>query len=150
MVKNALQAQLLKAGLVDNKKANSRKDDKYLDSVVVEGTSGNYDPFLKKWDGKGGTVNWLKEGLGKDEVFATLSHYNVSCRTPNLTVDTVFLTTKYFSKPILGSLSDRAFTINREEDKIYPQFLSFEKRLKIKNCLIILSISKQINDFYLF
>lgn len=118
---------------VENKNPSSRKDDKYIDSVVVRGTSGIYDPVLKKWEGAGGTVDWLKVGLRKDEVFATLSHYNVSCRTPNLKVDTVFLTTKYFSKPIEGSLSDRAFTINREEDKVYPQFLSFEKRLKIKN-----------------
>lgn len=118
---------------VENKNPSSRKDDKYIDSVVVRGTSGIYDPVLKKWEGAGGTVDWLKVGLRKDEVFATLSHYNVSCRTPNLKVDTVFLTTKYFSKTIEGSLSDRAFTINREEDKVYPQFLSFEKRLKIKN-----------------
>ena len=118
---------------VDNKKASSRKDEKYLDSIVVQGTSGNYDPVLKKWEGSGGTLNWMKVGLSKEEVYATLNKYNVSCKTPNLTVDTVSLTSKYFSKPILGSLSDRAFTINREEDKIYPQFLSFEKRLRIKN-----------------
>jgi hypothetical protein len=118
---------------VDNKKADSRKDQKYLDSVVVNQTSGTYDPVLKKWEGEGGTLNWMKVGIPKNETFATLGKFNVSCKTPNLTVDTVMLTTKYFSKPIMGSLSDRAFIINREEDKIYPQFLSFEKRLRIKN-----------------
>ncbi len=118
---------------VDNKKADSRKDQKYLDSVVVNQTSGIYDPILKKWEGEGGTLNWEKVGVPKSETFATLGKFNVSCKTPNLTVDTVMLTTKYFSKPIKGSLSDRAFIINREEDKIYPQFLSFEKRLRIKN-----------------
>lgn len=118
---------------VDNKKADSRKDQKYLDSVVVNQTSGIYDPILKKWEGEGGTLNWEKVGVPKSETFATLGKFNVSCKTPNLTVDTVMLTTRYFSKPIKGSLSDRAFIINREEDKIYPQFLSFEKRLRIKN-----------------
>ena len=118
---------------VDNKKADSRKDQKYLDSVVVNQTSGTYDPILKKWDGEGGTLNWEKVGVPRGETFATLGKFKVSCKTPNLSVDTVLLTTKYFSKPIKGSLSDRAFIINREEDKIYPQFLSFEKRLRIKN-----------------
>ena len=118
---------------VENKRAESKKDNKYLDSTIVFGTSGTYDPVLKKWEGTGGTLTWEKVGLPKSEAFATINGYNVSCKTSNLTVDTVSLTTKYFTKPILGSLSDRAFTINREEDKIYPQFLSFEKRLKIKN-----------------
>ena len=117
---------------VDNKKADSKKDDKYLDSVVVFGTSGTYDPVLKKWEGDGGTITWEKVGLPRSETFATIKTYNVSCKTPNFSADSVLLTTKYFTKPILGNMSDRAFTINREEDKIYPQFLSFEKRLKIK------------------
>jgi len=118
---------------VDNKKADSRKDSKYLDSVVVSGTSGVYDPVLKKWDGDGGTITWEKVGLPKNECSAAVKGYSVSCKTPNFNADSVMLTTKYFTKPILGNMSDRAFTINREEDKIYPQFLSFEKRLKIKN-----------------
>jgi hypothetical protein len=116
-----------------NKKSETKKDVKYIDSIVVNNTSGVYDPVLKKWDGDGGTVNWAKVGLSKTETFATVKGYNVSCKSPNLTADSVLLTTKYFTKPILGNLSDRAFTINREEDKIFPQFLSFEKRLVIKN-----------------
>ncbi|MFN5912307.1 MAG: hypothetical protein ACK45H_13285, partial [Bacteroidota bacterium] len=118
---------------VDNKKADSRKDNKYIDSLVVYSTAGTYDPVLKKWDGDGGTITWEKVGLKKDECSAAINGYSVSCKTSNFNADSVLLTTKYFTKPILGNMSDRAFTINREEDKIYPQFLSFEKRLKIKN-----------------
>lgn len=118
---------------IDNRDSKTKKDQPYVDSLVVYKTNGTYDPVLKKWDGEGGTLNWEKVGLPKNETFAALKKYDISCKTPNLSADSVSLTTKYFAKPIIGSLSDRAFTINREEDKIYPQFLSYEKRLKIKN-----------------
>ena len=118
---------------VVNKSASGKRDEKFIDSVGVSGTSGTYDPVLKKWEGTGGTLTWDKVGLPGNETYAKMGEYQVSCKTPNLSADSVLLTTKYFSKPILGSLSDRAFKINREEDRIYPQFLSYEKRLRIKN-----------------
>jgi hypothetical protein len=115
--------------LVEN---NSKNDKiKYVDSIVVYDAFGTYDPILKKWDGKGGTISWEKVGLAKTETIAELKMYNLSLKTSNFLCDTVSLTTPFFTKPILGKLSDRAFKINREEDKNYPQFLSFEKRLKI-------------------
>ncbi|MES2799286.1 MAG: hypothetical protein V4638_04660 [Bacteroidota bacterium] len=110
-----------------------KRESKYIDSILVSNTTGTFDPTTKKWEGENGVLTWEKVGLPKNEANATLKKYNVSCKTPNLTADTVSLTSKYFTKPILGSLSDRAFKSNREDDKIYPQFLSYEKRLKIKN-----------------
>lgn len=118
---------------VANRDSKTKDDQPHIDSLVVFKTTGTYDPVLKKWEGEGGTLTWEKVGLPKSETFASMKKYDVSCKTPNLTADSVALTTKYFTKPIMGSLSDRAFTINREEDKIYPQFLSYEKRLRIKN-----------------
>ena len=118
---------------IDNRNSKTKDNQPFIDSLVVYKTSGTYDPVLKKWDGIGGTLTWEKVGLPKNETFATIKKYDVSCKTPNLSTDSVAFTTKYFSKPILGQLSDRAFTINREEDKIYPQFISYEKRLRIKN-----------------
>ncbi len=106
---------------------------KELDSLNVLNTSGDYDPVLKKWSGTGGKITWEKVGLDATKTFAVLRGYQTSMKNSTLTVDTVALTTPYFTKPILGLLSDRAFKINREEDKIYPQFLSFEKRLLINN-----------------
>jgi hypothetical protein len=113
---------------------NTTKNDKikYIDSVVVYDAFGTYDPILKKWDGKGGTISWEKVGLPKTETNAELKSYNLSLKTSNFACDTVSLTTPFFEKPILGKLTDRAFKINREEDRNYPQFLSFEKRLSIK------------------
>lgn len=107
------------------------KDKLYIDSIVIKEAVGTYDPILKKWVGEGGTVTWEKVGLPASETSAILTKYDISMKTTNLSCDTVILTTPYFTKPIKGKFSDRAFRITREEDKIYPQFLSFEKRLKI-------------------
>ncbi len=106
---------------------------KDLDSLNVINTSGDYDPILKKWSGTGGKITWEKVGLEASKTSAKLRGYQTSMKNSTLTVDTVELNTPYFTKPILGLLSDRAFKINREEDKIYPQFLSFEKKLLIKD-----------------
>lgn len=104
-----------------------------MDSLVVIKTSGSYDPVLKKWEGKGGKVTWEKVGLDPAKNFASISNYDLSLKSSTLRVDTVELTTPYFAKPIKGMLNDRAFTINREDDRIYPQFLSFDRKLLIKD-----------------
>ena len=104
-----------------------------IDSLNVIKTSGEYDLTLKKWQGKGGVITWEKVGLSPDKTYATLNYYETSMRNSTINIDTVELTTPYFSKSIKGMLADRAFKINREEDKIFPQFLSFENRLLINN-----------------
>ena len=115
-----------------NRDLKEKADNPYIDSLVVYKTTGTYDPVLKKWDGDGGTITWEKVGLPKNETFAVLKKYDVSCKSSNLNADSVALTSNYFNKTITGSLNDKAFKINREEDKVFPQFLSYEKRLKIK------------------
>ena len=115
--------------LVD--KGRNSKD--YIDSIVVYNTAGTYYPTGKDWVGKGGSVNWQKVGLSKEKTTAKLNSFTINMRSPNLKVDTVSLTTPYFTKPILGQLNERAFSINRVEDKIYPQFTSFEHKLNIQN-----------------
>lgn len=104
-----------------------------VDSIAVFKTKGTYDPILKKWKGNGGRVTWEKVGLDPNKTYAELKGYEVSMKTSDLRVDTAVLTTPYFDKPIEGFLSDRAFKINRESDKVYPQFLSFKKKLLIKD-----------------
>lgn len=105
----------------------------YKDSIVVTGAAGTYYPIAKDWAGKGGKMDWQKVGLPKDKTSAVLNSYTVNMKSAYLNVDTVLLTTPYFAKPIYGKLNERAFNINRDVDKIYPQFTSFEKRLPIKN-----------------
>ncbi len=102
-----------------------------VDSLVIIETTGNYDPVLRKWIGKGGKITWNKVGLDPTKNFAMLENYSHTLKSSTIRFDSVLLTTSYFDKPIMGILTERAFKINREEDKIYPQFLSFEKRLVI-------------------
>lgn len=112
----------------------TREENPYLDSIVVRGTSGVFLPIEKEWKGKGGTVDWQKVGLPKDKTFAVLKSYETKMKSgKTLNVDTVMLTTPYFSKPIAGRLSDAASSSAREVDRNYPGFSSFEKRLTIKN-----------------
>ncbi|TNE70989.1 MAG: hypothetical protein EP333_09770 [Bacteroidetes bacterium] len=114
---------------VKSNSAQTRGD--IIDSVVISNTAGEYDPALKKWIGTGGKVTWEKVELDPKSTFALIETYEVSLKKPDLRVDTVTLTTPYFSSPIKGMLTDRAFKINREEDKMFPQFLSFNNRLFI-------------------
>lgn len=105
---------------------------KIIDSLVVIGAKGVYDPSLKKWEGESGKITWEKLGMDPGKTFAVFGGHNASLKSSTIRIDTVTLTTTYFDKPIKGYLSDRAFKINREEDKVYPQFISFERKLVIK------------------
>lgn len=118
-------------------KVINKNDDRdkvpFIDSIVIANTKGEYDPARMKWIGAGGIINWEKVGLDKNKNFAELKQYEVSTRVANFSADSVTLTTTYFTKPIQGRLADRAFKANRDEDKVYPQFNSYERRLPIKN-----------------
>ncbi len=116
-----------------NKNATSKKDDQFIDSLKIYNTSGEYDPVLKKWEGTGGKITWEKVNLDASKTFAVIQNYQLSMKASTLTADSVMLTSPYFPQAISGQLSDRAFKINREEDKVYPQFISSQKSLKIKS-----------------
>jgi hypothetical protein len=120
---------------VVNKKTENQVEIPFLDSVHIANTDGNYDPFLQKWNGNGGIVTWEKVGLNKAETKATLSKYHLSLKTPTISADSVLLATKYFSFTILGSFSDRASTILRDVDRVYPQFKSYANNLVIRNII---------------
>ena len=119
--------------LVKNTLESSKKEKPFHDSIVIDGSKGVYDPFLKKYVGRGGKIYWEKVGLKKEVSNATLFGYDIPMKSTNINCDTVLLVTPYFSKPIYGKLTDRAFVITREMDKTFPYFVSFDKRLAIKN-----------------
>jgi hypothetical protein len=102
------------------------------DSVVVMRTSGVFDVFGKKWDGKAGVVDWQKVKFDKEKTFARLRGYKCDLKSAMVKVDTVELTTPYFTTPILGRLFDKTI-LEMNEGESSPQFNSFEKRLKIPN-----------------
>ncbi|MEN9301806.1 MAG: hypothetical protein RL264_235 [Bacteroidota bacterium] len=103
-----------------------------MDSIVVLKTSGTFDVFGNKWEGRAGTITWQKVKFDKDKTFARLRGYKCDMKTAYVRVDTVELTTPYFTTPILGKLMDKTI-IEKSEGEGSPQFNSFEKRLKIPN-----------------
>lgn len=117
---------------VQNSVSRNDKKNPYVDSIVVYNTSGAFDPLLKKWNGNGGVVTWEKVGLSKNENYATLKSYDVALKSSNFNADSVVLVTPYFAQPIDGQLIERAFIINRETDRVFPQFNSYSRDLSIK------------------
>jgi hypothetical protein len=102
------------------------------DSLKIKSTSGIFDISTKRWDGKGGLITWEKVKINKDETFASLKGYKADFNKTVLKADTVALTTPYFQQPILGKLTDKTILDLSEGEKV-PQFISYEKRLKIPN-----------------
>jgi len=113
--------------------SNSKHTDKYSDSIVVYQTSGRYDFTAQRWQGTGGIVTWEKVGRPKDETFAEVKGFNVSMKSSRISFDTVTLKTPYFSELIEGQLTETALNITRESDNVFPQFISFETNLRVKD-----------------
>lgn len=116
-----------------SKAGTSKKESKYSDSLVVYQTSGTYDPTSQRWSGNGGIVTWEKVGIAKDETYAEIGKYNTSMKSADLTLDSVKLKTPYFKELIAGRITESASKINRETDRIHPQFISFKTDLTINN-----------------
>jgi len=122
----------LKATGIDLKCLKYDEDRKLEDSIVVYGTTGYFDILQNKWQGSKGIVTWEKVQFAKNETFAKLRGYKCDFATAKLKVDTVELTTPYFTTPILGKLQDLT-TLDLGEGEKSPQFNSYEKRLNIPN-----------------
>jgi len=101
------------------------------DSIAIEQTTGIYYPTNGHFIGKGGKVSWARAGLD-NEVYATIKRYNIDCKTGNYSSDSaVFVGRQFFDKPQTGRVADRIITENQE--KTYPRFDSYSKRLLVKN-----------------
>jgi len=104
-------------------------------NVIISNTNGIYNPTEKTWNGQGGQITWEKAGLIKDSTYATLRNYSLSLKSAEIEIDSVSLTSKYFKAPILGKLSDKAVDKALEDNTNFPEFISYEKRLKIDNII---------------
>lgn len=101
------------------------------DSMAIESTGGIFYPTNGKFVGKGGKVNWSRAGLG-DDVYANIKRYTIDCKTGNYGTDSAtFVGKQFFDKPQTGRVTDRIITENQE--KTYPRFDSYSKRLVVKN-----------------
>lgn len=118
---------------VDNRDDRAARKNPFVDSILVENTDGVFDPFLQKWEGRKGKITWEKVGLSRNNTYAEIENYSIALKSSNFTADSVLFHTPLFAQPILGKFTDRAFISNREEDKLFPQFFSYNNKLTIKN-----------------
>ena len=104
------------------------------DSSVIFGTSGTYYPTSGIFLGSKGKVTWQRAGLDANETFAVIqSAYKIQTKSSSFIVDTVLFYNAFFATPLKGKLSDKVLANVTAENADYPQFESFDKRLKIKN-----------------
>lgn len=104
------------------------------DSAVIYNTKGIYYPTEGIWIGDGGKVDWARAGLKPNEVYAEFGKYTIRMKTPGFEIDSVtFYNTKYFTKPLLGKLTEKVMANVTEEKATYPRFDSYSKRIELKN-----------------
>lgn len=103
------------------------------DSSIIYNTSGVYYPTLDIFYGKGGIVNWKRAGISSDTVWAELKNYTIKVTGDQFTADSVTFYNKfYFSKPMLGSITDKIQAAITPENASYPRFESYNKLIEIK------------------
>ena len=101
------------------------------DSSNIYETTGEYFPMTRKWIGNGGKITWERAKLPRDQISAALGRYTIDMSKSNFKADSVqFIYTKFFQKPIYGSLSEKVMSIPKNKDPLYPQFQSYRKRFK--------------------
>ena len=106
------------------------------DSIVLENTTGEYYPMRSLWEGRGAKVYWLRSNFSKENVNATLANYKVSTNEYSYTADSVvFWNADYLNAPIKGTFKDALVRSTDKQELQYPQFVSYEKRLHLKNML---------------
>jgi hypothetical protein len=116
-------------------KSTGKKNAKYTDSTVVYATDGEYQPLIFKWNGDGGIVDWAKTGLDPTKNFATITDYSLSLKATKIQCDSVEVHTDFYEKPLKGTFIDFARATTRQTDRIYPQFISFSKKIVKRNIL---------------
>ena len=112
-----------------------KKDNPYLDSMIVYKTTGIYEPFVKRFTGRGGKMDWARTGLDPTKNYCEITDYRLSLNQTKLECDSVLTYTEYYDEPMWGDLTDMAKRYDREIDMIYPNFNSFSKEVVRKNIL---------------
>jgi hypothetical protein len=105
------------------------------DSSIIYNTTGTYYPSSEQFHGKGGKINWNRANFDEGLMYAEFkSNYKFNIKNSHYIIDSVlYYNTKYFKKPLLGKLTEKCITKAQGEDANYPQFDSYDLRLKIPN-----------------
>lgn len=104
------------------------------DSTIIYNTKGVYYPLENIWKGDGGLITWERAGLERHMVWAEIKKYEINTRFSKFEIDSVtFYNKDFFDDPLIGSLSERVLANVTPENASYPQFKSYDLRLRIDN-----------------
>jgi hypothetical protein len=100
--------------------------------VDILGTKGVYYPISNEWIGGDGIINWEKQGLSKDSVYAQISNYKIDTRKSKIVADSSIFYNKYiFNKPIVGQVVNKV--AKGKQAQHYPKFTSYSKNIELKD-----------------
>ena len=116
-------------------KTQSRRTEKYVDSIVVRVTKGDFQPLINKWTGRGGKVDWAKTGLDSSKNYVTITDYSMTLKGTKISSDSAEVHSDFYEKPLEGSFIDVAKSSNKDGEFDYPQFVSFSKKIVKKSIL---------------
>lgn len=104
------------------------------DSTVIRNTAGVFYPTRDMWEGVGGRITWERAGLDPNSTYAEWDHaYSVRLKSSEYSVDTVRFSDPYFERPLIGTITDKVLANVTKENASYPQFASYDRRMKIRN-----------------
>jgi hypothetical protein len=103
------------------------------DSSVIYNTKGVYYPSTELFIGKGGKINWQRAEFDEGLMYADFkTTYRINIKNSHYNIDSVnYYNTKYFKKPLLGKITEKCITGAKGENANYPQFDSYDLRIKI-------------------
>lgn len=104
------------------------------DTIRVHDVSGTLDPEREMFTGREAHVFWDRAGLGRETVYAELSHFTVDLSKLGYTADSVtFYHKELLDEPAYGKLEDRITQIRSAEQATYPRFSSYKSSYKLNN-----------------
>ncbi len=104
------------------------------DSNTIHSTKGRFFLMENSFEGEGGTVDWEKTGLSRDDVYVELGKYTVALNRATIFADSVTFTNKeFFSYTLKGRFEDLCSDGRAGRDETYPRFYSYKKEEIIKN-----------------
>lgn len=107
----------------------------FNDSSVIYNTKGVFIPEQNLWLGEYGRVDWQRAGFKPEELFATFGSYTLDLSKREFNIETVNLSYPaiFGNQTLLGTLEDRVLANRREENAIFPKFVSQDERFELKN-----------------
>lgn len=105
------------------------------DSTCIWKTSGDFNFESLQWTGHSGKITWERAGFSPDSVYALLPNYSLVFNTVSYTIDSVnFIHKDLFGNTRLpGRLDEKVLADATPDKAIYPQFISYDVRIPIKN-----------------